>query len=443
MDDLQLACEARMISDTRGLSARMSLAWLTSALLLLSACGAPPMLDIPVADSSIEDPRGISSFRKWAVDRFLGFNTLIGTNSGYIAVFARDGQVVHATTSGYADIESGRPMQLDTRVRIASMTKTITAVAALILVEEGLVGLDDPVERYIPAAGELRVATSHEFDEDGTLPTAPLARPLTVRDLLTFASGIGDVSDPSDLGQLWAANDIYASTGSLADRVDRVMTLPLFAQPGEVWRYGWSADVLARVIEVAAEEPFQRFLESRIFTPLGMTSTSFRAHVEDPSKLATVYMKEKGEGLVPVPSPPREPVDWTPGGGGLVSTAGDYMRFALMLWNGGTYDGVQILSEETVELMTQVHVRSGVLADRNIDGVGWGLGLAVVADADATPMVDRNGDFWWSGYYSTTFFVSPETGLVGLVLAQNEPGLDNPNRPYAVHIAPAFVFMGL
>jgi len=431
-----------MSSDICSSLAPTSRAALLFIPLMLSACGAAPVLDIPVADSSIENPRGISSFSKWTIDRFLGLNTMIGSNSGYIAVFARDGRVVHATTSGYADIESGRPMQLDTRVRIASMTKPITAVAAMILVEEGLLGLDDPVERYIPAASELRVATSHAFDEDGSLPTAPLDRPLSVRDLLTFSSGIGNITDPSDLGQLWAEHDVYLDTGSLAERVDRILTLPLFSQPGEVWRYGWSADVLARVIEVAAQEPFHRFLEGRIFTPLGMSSTSFRAHVEDPAELATVYMKKKGKGLVPVPSPPREPLDWTPGGGGLVSTAGDYMRFALMLANSGSYDGVQILSEETVALMTRVHIRSGVLADQDIEGVGWGLGLAVVADADTTPMFDRNGDFWWAGYYSTTFFVSPETGLVGLVLAQDEPGPKG-HRPYAVHIASAFAFMGL
>ncbi len=249
---------------------RAALLWIP---LVLSACGAPLVLDIPVADSSIENPRGISSLSKWAIDRFLGLNTMIGTNSGYIAVFARDGRVVHATTSGYADIESGRPMQLDTRVRIASMTKPITAVAAMILVEEGLLALDEPVEHYIPAAGELRVATSHAFDEDGTLPTAPLDRPLTVRDLLTFTSGIGNVNDPSDLGQLWAEQDMYLDTGSLAERVDRILTLPLFSQPGDVWRYGWSADVLARVIEVAAQEPFHQFLEGSIPASLSLSKS--------------------------------------------------------------------------------------------------------------------------------------------------------------------------
>jgi CubicO group peptidase (beta-lactamase class C family) len=118
------------------------------------------------------------------------------------------------------------------------------------------------------------------------------------------------------------------------------------------------------------------------------------------------------------------------------------MRFALMLWNRGTYDGVRILAPESVELMSQPHVRSGVLDDEDIAGLGWGLGLAVVVDADATPMTDRNGDFWWSGYYGTTFFVSPDTGLVGVVLAQNQPGPFS-DRPYAIYLAQAFTFLGL
>ncbi len=410
--------------------------------MMLAACSESPALDIPVADPSIENPRGISSLSKWAIDRFLDVNTLIGSNSGYIAVFARDGHVVHTSTSGYADIEAERPMQLDTQIRIASMTKPVTAVAALILIEEGRLDLDDPVENYIPAARDMRVATSHSFNEDGSLPTVPLNRPITIRDLLTFTSGIGNITYPSDLGKLWAKHDIYSDTGPLGERVDRALTLPLFSQPGEVWRYGWNTDVVARVIEVITQEPYHQFLQHRIFSPLGMSSTGFRSRVKDPSKLATVYMKQKGTGLVPIPLPPREPVDWTPGGGGLVSTAGDYMRFALMLANSGTYDGVQVLTEESVKLMTQAHVTSGVLPEEDLGDLGWGFGIAVVIDADTTPMPDRNGDFWWAGYYSTTFFVSPETGLAGIVLAQDEPGPDG-DRAHAVHIASAFAFMGL
>jgi CubicO group peptidase (beta-lactamase class C family) len=431
-----------MQRDSWSSRAHIALACLSSACLLLCACGAPLEVDIPQADREIENPAGLSWLSRSALDGFLSLNTLIGSHSGYVAMFARDGRVVHATTSGYADIESRRPMQLDTRFRMASMTKPVTAVAALLLIEEGRLGLDDPVERYIPAAGEVRVAASRGLAEDGTLPTVPLSRPLTVRHLLTFTAGIGSEDDPSDLGKLWSERDIYAGRGSLEERVNRILTAPLYEQPGETWRYGWSADVLARVVEVAAAEPFDRFLERTIFTPLGMSSTSFLPPEEERGDMAKVYTQDENKNLILVESPASDAVDWTPGGSGLVSTAGDYMRFALMLWNGGTYDGAQILSRQSVELMTQPHVPAGVLEEEDIAGLGWGLGLAVVVDADATPMIDRSADFWWSGYYGTTFFVSPETGLVGVVLTQNQPGPFS-DRPYAVYLAQAFAFFGL
>jgi CubicO group peptidase (beta-lactamase class C family) len=322
------------------------------------------------------------------------------------------------------------------------MTKPVTAVAALLLIEAGRLGLDDPVERYLPAASGIRVAASRTFGADGALATVPASPRMTVRHLLTFTAGIGHEEDPSDLGRLWAERNLYAGSGTLAERIDRVLTAPLYEQPGEVWRYGWSADVLARVVEVAAGEPFEAFLERRIFGPLGMASTGFLRPGEERRGLARVYTQDADGELVPVDPPASDVFDWPPGGGGLVSTAGDYMRFALMLWNRGSYAGVRILAPESVELMTRPHVPSGVLAEEDIAGLGWGFGLAVVVDSDATPMSDRDGDFWWSGYYATTFFVSPETGLVGVVLAQNKPGPFS-SRPYAVHIAQLFAFLGL
>ncbi len=202
--------------------------------------------------------------------------------------------------------------------------------------------------------------------------------------------------------------------------------------------------MLARVVEVAAGERFDRFLARRIFVPLGMSATGFLPPEGDPEreKIAKMYTQDENRELVVVETPASDAPDWTPGGSGLVSTAGDYMRFALMLWNGGRYNGVRILSRESVALMTRPHVPSGVLREEDIEGLGWGLGLAVVVDPEATPMVDRSGDFWWSGYYGTTFFVSPTTGLVGVVLAQNQPGPFS-RRPYPVYLAQAFAFWGL
>ena len=377
-----------------------------------------------------------------ALDLFLNGGALLGLQSGYVAMFARDGEIVHATTAGYADIASRAPMQFDTQFRIASMTKPITAVAAMILVEEGRLSLDDPVAQYIPAAANLRVATSQTALPDGTIPSVPLDEPLTVRDLLKFASGIGGIATTSDLDRIWAANNLYTDSGSLAQRVDRILTAPLYEQPGDVWRYGWSADVLARVVEVAAGEAFGDFVTGRIIDPLGMTSTEFLTAESPRDRLATMYTQNSAGRLVAVERPSGDSLGWTPGGSGLVSTAGDYMRFALMLWNDGTYQDTQILKPETVALMTQPAVQSGVLVDEGIEGLGWGLGMAVVVDGDATANFDRTGDYWWSGFYGTTFFVSPTTGLVGVVLSQNQPGPYSPT-PYVVYLAQALAFFGL
>jgi len=434
-----------MLVETRCSSRYPVLATCLAAIALLTAgCSGQSLdVDLPPADRSIPQPEPLSSFATSALDLFLDFNVWSESRSGFIALFARDGRIVYATTSGYADIEAQVPMALNQRVRIASMIKPITAVAALSLIEEGKLSLDDPVERYIPAASQIRVATSRNVGPDGAIPTEPLARAVTVRDLLTFSSGFGNERDDSDLGKLLHEHHIYLDTGTLEERIDRVLIhLPLFEQPGKRWRYGWSADVLARVIEVAASEPFDEVLAHRIFEPLGMSDSTFVPPPNEREGLATVYTQDENGDLVRADPVLWDPDGWTPGGGGLVSTATDYMRFALMLWNHGTYDGVKILEPESVALMTRVHVSSGVLPEEDIEGLGWGLGLAVVADSDATPTTDRDGDFWWAGYYGTTFFVSPESNLVGVVISQNQPG-EFSGRPYAVHLAQSFAFFGL
>ena len=421
---------------------RTLLSGLSAILFLILGCTDSPKPALPSAEPGAEQAENLSYFSTWSLDRFLDLNVLLGADAGYVALFARDGEIVHAKTAGYADIESERPMELETRFRIASMTKPITAVAALILIEEGRLNLDDPVALFIPSASQLRVATNHNYTDNDTLPTSPLSRPLTVRDLLTFSAGIGAEEDESDLGRLWAERYIYSGEGSLEYRIDRILTAPLYEQPGERWRYGWSADVLARVVEVAAQEPFDVFLQKRIFDPLDMSSTSFLPKAQGRLDMATVYTKNEEGDLVAVELPLSDALDWTPGGSGLVSTASDYMRFALMLWNNGSYNGTRILSPESLSGMTHPHVESGVLTEMGIEGLGWGLGLAVVVDSEATINIDRDGDFWWSGYYGTTFFVSPETGLVGVIMSQNQPGPYS-DWPIAVHLSQAFAFWGL
>jgi CubicO group peptidase (beta-lactamase class C family) len=383
------------------------------------------------------------------IDASLRYFVWSESRSGFVAAFARDGVPVHATSVGWANVERQEPMALDTRMRFASMTKALTAVSALILVEEGKLGLDDPVMRYIPAIEGVRVATSHSRNAEGGFDTVAADPIPTVRHLLMFSSGVGPgMTGPSDLAEHWSENGLRATeTGTLAERVERLVQLPLFEQPGEMWRYGGSADVLARVVEVAAGEPFGDFMARRIIEPLGMDSTSFLPSPSEQAGMATVYTQDADGELVPAQAR-IDAADWTPGGSGLVSTAGDYMRFALMLWNQGEYDGVRILETATVVDMMRPHMPSGVLATSggldapDIQGLGWGLGLSIVVDSEQTPFSDRDGDAWWGGYYGTTFFVSRESGLVGVILSQNEPG-PHSDIPIALYVAQALAFAGL
>lgn len=408
--------------------ARNAASVLVLTALVLACGGSEPPLP---AIGGAPDPDGLSAWRRFALDRVLDYRVASGARAGFVALAAREGRVVYARTTGMADREAGRAMSLDTRFHLASMSKPITAVAAMILVEAGRLDLDDPVARYVPAFSRPRVVTRRT--PDGDFETAPLAGAIRVRHLLTFTSGIGGYAESDDpLDRLWRSPDIEApGLGSLADRIEHVASRPLYEPPGQRWRYGWSADVLARVVEVAAGVPFDAFLRDRVFEPLGMHATGFPDAVPPDAPFARMYTHDANGDLV------RESRfdahygrGWTPGGGGMVGTGPDYLRFAMMLANGGALEGVRILREETVAEMTRLHVPAGVLADMGIDGLGWGLGVCVVADAEATPMPASPGDFWWSGRFGTQFWVSPEDATVVVVMQQTERG-EHSDLPWA------------
>ena len=361
----------------------------------------------------------LSWFKRSAMDAYMKYSVWSENRSGFVTMFAQDGQVVHSSAVGWADIESKKPMRIDTQMRFASMTKPVTAIAALILVSEGKLRLNDQVASYIPSFGNLRVAVTENKNSAGFFDTRPIQKPLLVKHLLMFSSGVGPgYSKASDLHKHWVANGIRShESGGLAERVEKLSQLPLFEEPGSVWRYGSSADVLARVVEVVSGEAFDVFLKDRIFGPLGMDNTSFLHAVTDHEILAQVYTQDSDGELVLAPK--RIDSEWNEGGSGLVSTASDYMRFALMIWNGGEYDDVRILPEQMISDMTSPHVKKGVFARRDVAGLGWGLGIGVVVSEDST-LPSKLGDLFWGGYYGTTFFVSPSTGLVGVILSQNE-----------------------
>ena len=405
-----------------------------AAAFALACDGSHP--ELPAFGGPVTQADEISGFRRFAMDRVLDYRVWRGARSGFVALVARNGRVVYGYTTGWADVEAGLPMEIDTRFHIASMTKPVTAVAAMTLVEEGRLSLDDRIDTFIPSFGELSVVVGRS--DRGEWTTQPLSEPIRVRHLLTFTSGIGGYDETEDrLDQAWRARDIEAAgLGSLEERINRIPALPLYEGPGKRWRYGWSLDVLARVVEVAAGEPYDAFLQRSLFDPLGMASTGFPSALPIDVPIAKMYTHAEDGRLV------RElrfddyyGRGWTPGGGGLVSTAPDYMRFAPMLRNGGSLGDVRILEPETVEEMTRLHVASGVL-EEEMDGLGWGLGFCVVADADATLTPDSDGDFWWAGRFGTQFWISPEKDTIVVVMQQTERG------PYSdLPITPAIVQM--
>lgn len=416
------------------------------ALLVTGCSGKSLDSNIPPAKGSNNDVLGLSWVSRAMTDAYLRSQVWTGARSGFVVMFAQQGQPIYANAVGWADIEAKAPMQLDTRMRFASMTKPVTAVAAMTLVEDGMLGLDDPVAKHIPAYANVQVASTHSRNAQGGFDTRAPKTELLVRHLLMFSSGIGPGMDanPSELHKYWDENTIYAdSSESLAERINRIAAQPLFEDPGTKWRYGWSADVLARVIEVASGKPYDSYLKATIFAPLGMDATSYLPAENERADMATVYTQNDDGDLVPAPAR-IDASNWTPGGSGLVSTAGDYMRFALMLWNGGEYQGVRILKAETIDEMTRLHVKSGVLAGIGIEGMGWGLGMAVIADAENSRIPGNNGEYWWNGYYGTTFFIDPETDAVGVLLSQNEPkGLDSDGGPTPLFVAKGIAMNGL
>lgn len=354
--------------------------------------------------------------------------------AGLVAYVARAGGVVHLRGYGMADAEAERAMSPDTLFRLASMTKPVTSVAALMLIEEGRLALEDPVARYLPAFSALRVAVADRSDVE--LRFEPAARPITIRDLMTQTSGI-----PYGFGQsgaLWKAAGL--SGGYYLERdepmsalVERMAALPLDAQPGERFVYGHSTDILGVIIEQVSGMSLDAFFRERIFVPLGMKDTHFYVPAEDAHRLSAVYAADAGgirraEGAEPLDGQghfvegPRRVFS---GGAGLVGTAADYGRFAQMLLNGGELDGVRLLSPRGVALMTANHVGDRFANDyAPRPGMGFGLGVAVALDPGAAGMYGTPGSYGFSGAYFTNFWIDPEERMVMIVMTQLRPVFD-------------------
>jgi len=336
-----------------------------------------------------------------------------GTVSGVVTLIQRHGALASLEAVGYQDIEAKQPMRTDTIFRIASMTKPFTAVGIMILMEEGRVALGDPVEKYLPDFKNMWVIESRESDKNGDTKRT-LRRPsraVTLRDLLTHTSGMFGMP-PETLDEA-----IARKTRTLADVVTLASQKPLDFDPGTKWQYSnLGIATLGRIIEVVADQPFEKFIESRIFQPLGMRDSFFFLPADRQHRLATVYVLDKGK---------LKKADWDFAGngakypfpeGGMYSTAVDLASFYQMMLNGGTYNGKRILSRATADMMTDVH--TGELQAGHSPGMGYGLAWAVVRTADGTLPLTSIGAYGHGGAFGTYGWVDPKKDLVGVFLVQ-------------------------
>jgi CubicO group peptidase (beta-lactamase class C family) len=345
-----------------------------------------------------------------------------GKHGGISVLLQRQGQVADFFAVGFRDRETGKPMTGDTIVRIYSLTKIITSVAALTLIEEGKLGLSHPIKDYLPEFGNMQILVGGNARHRELVP-AEVA--INVHHLLTHTSGFtyGDEEDVID--------KIYQAAGledaeSLADLVRGLATLPLKREPGIMFEYGFSTDILARVVEVVSGQPFDLFLRERILDPLGMTDTGFVVEESKRDRLAKVYEHGTNGHLQVVPRFEFEEIEgkkkFPMGGSGLFSTVQDYSRFAQMLCNGGELDGVRILGRKTVGQMTVDHLGGKPVENRTFtEGYGFGLGVAVRINDGLAGTLGTLGAFGWSGKATTYCVMDPAEKLVLLVFAQHLP----------------------
>ncbi len=363
-----------------------------------------------------------------------------GKIAGCQVTVARRGQVGYFRSFGHANLARSAPVEPDTIWRIYSMTKPITGVALMSLYERGLFSLTDPVSRFIPQWRDLKVK---ERGADGKDRLVEPLQPMTVRDLLMHMSGLGFGDGPT-LAQLFAADrpagsitpgNRRGSGATLETMVDRYAEYPLEFHPGTQWFYTISTDVCGRLVEILSGQRFDDYLRQAIFEPLGMTDTGFAVPDDKVSRFAACYRRDSAKKLVVVDDPERSGYRKQPsflsGGGGLVSTSPDYLRFCQMMANGGELDGVRILGRKTVELMTINHLPGGGdlqdfafpggYAEAGFAGTGFGLTVAVSKGTAATGAIGSAGEYLWGGAASTTFWIDPAEDLVVVFMTQLVP----------------------
>ncbi|MFC8614908.1 serine hydrolase domain-containing protein [Micromonospora purpureochromogenes] len=395
-----------------------------------------------VARTTDPDLIGFDPARLARIDQHFGRYVDDGRLAGWQIVVTRRGEIAHSSTYGMRDVEAGAPVERDTLWRIYSMTKPITSVAAMMLWEEGHFELNDPISRWLPEFADVRV-----FDKGSALKpyTVPAIEPIRVWHLLTHTSGLTyGFAQTSVVDALYraAGYDLGVPAGlDLAGASAGMARLPLMFQPGTGWNYGVSTDVLGRLVEVVSGQSLDAFFTERILTPLGMTDTRWWVDEPDAKRLAALYTPHPGTGQAVrvdrIGAAALNRPDCLSGGGGLVSTAADYHRFTQLLLRGGELDGVRLLAPRTVRYMTRNHLPGGGdlasfepegFAETVLDGIGFGLGFAVVQDPVPARVPSSVGEYYWGGLASTAFWVDPVEEITALLFTQLMPSSTYPLR---------------
>lgn len=353
-----------------------------------------------------------------------------GKLPGFVTLIARRGEIAYLHTVGYRDIARKRPYEIDTIVRIFSMTKPITTVALLMLYEQSLFNLHDPLYDYLP---EFKEITVYEGGE-----RVPAASSITIQHILTHTSGI-TYGNPegSPVDRQYHEADLHNKERSLEEVVKQIATLPLRFHPGTKWHYGMSTDVVGRLVEVLSGQSLADFIEQHICQPLGMVDTAFHIDPNKTNRFATLYQVTPENPLAVLDEPETSgylpPVTMYSGGGGMISTVGDYYRFTQCLANNGQLDGVRLLGRKTVQRMRQNHLAPKLLPVRfefsePYYGLGFGLGVSPMLDITQSGIMGSNGDHGWGGYAETVFWIDPQEEMIVINMTQCIPSGYHPIR---------------
>jgi len=394
------------------------------------------------ASAIAPDQAGMSAAALKRIDRHVQARYIeTGRIPGAQLTVYRRGGIVHSSTLGLADVARKAPVASDTIFRIYSMTKPITTVAFMMLVEEGKVALDEPVHKYIPEWASLGVYQA------GLAPlflTRPVTRPMLIVDLLRHTAGLTyGFQNRTNVDAAYRAQKIgeIEKVGTMATMIADLAKIPLEFSPGDAWNYSVATDVVGYLVEKISGQPFEQFLQQRIFDPLGMTDTGFFVPADKAHRFAACYAADGKGGMVlqddPATSSFLSPPSFISGGGGLCSTAADYLTFTRALLNGGALGDVRLLSPKTVALMASNHLPGGrdltemsksLFSEASYAGVGFGLGFSVTMDPAKTLIAGSAGEYAWGGAASTAFWIDPVEDLVTIFMTQLLPSSAYPIR---------------